>query len=112
MLAPDDVADLIEEFGLARGSRDPYGGGHARYPPCREPESKRNIRPNYSPFAKKLPNNSAYFSLDVSHAPHISTQVDRSRMRGNPGARLRDQSRPSHASEGDQRYGCSHEFTA
>jgi hypothetical protein len=64
MFSSDHVADLIEEFGLARGNCDPYGGGHARYPPCRDLQSKRIIRPNYSPFAKKLPNNSAYFSLD------------------------------------------------
>jgi hypothetical protein len=61
MFSPDDVSDLIEEFGLARGNPGPYGGGHARYPPYRDRQSKRIIRPNYSPFAKKLPNNSAYF---------------------------------------------------
>lgn len=66
MFSPDHVADLIQEFGLAGGNCDPYGGGHARYPPCRDPQSKRIIRPNYSPFAKKLPNNSAYFSLGDS----------------------------------------------
>jgi hypothetical protein len=65
MFSSDHVADLIEEFGLARGNCDLYDGGHARYPPRRDPESKWIIRPNYSPFAKKLPNNSAYFSLDL-----------------------------------------------
>jgi len=61
MFSPDHVSDLIEELGLARGNPGPYGGGHARYPPYRYRQSKRIIRPNYSPFAKKLPNNSAYF---------------------------------------------------
>lgn len=50
-------------FGLPGGIPGPYGGGHARYPPHRDLQSKRIIRPNYSPFAKELPNNSAYFSL-------------------------------------------------
>ena len=65
MLSPDYISDLIQQFGLARGNPNPYGGGHARYPPYLGPKRKRIIRPNYSPFANKLPNNSAYFSLDL-----------------------------------------------
>ena len=53
---------------MPRGNPDPYGRGHARYPPCRDRQNKRIIRQNYSPFAKKLPNNSAYFSLGLVDA--------------------------------------------
>jgi hypothetical protein len=37
MFSPDHIADLIEEFGLGSGNWDRYGGGHARYPPSRDP---------------------------------------------------------------------------
>ena len=34
--------------------------------PTLGPKSKRITRPNYSPFANKLPNNSAHFSLGTN----------------------------------------------
>jgi hypothetical protein len=40
MFSPDDITDLIEQFGLARGNLNPYGGGHARYPPYRCPQKQ------------------------------------------------------------------------
>jgi hypothetical protein len=40
MFSPDDITDLIEQFGLARGNLDPYGGSHARYPPYRCPKKQ------------------------------------------------------------------------
>ena len=64
MFSPDHIPDFVQEFGIAGGNANGYGGGHGRYPPSLGPESKRITRPNHSPFANKKPNNSADFSLD------------------------------------------------
>ena len=54
----------IEQFWIAWWDGNPYNGGHVRFPPNLGSEGKQSIRPNYSPFANKMPNNSAHFSLD------------------------------------------------
>jgi len=75
-VALDYISDVVEQFGIACRHGNPYGGGHVRYPPGLAPECKQITRPNYSPFANKMPNNSADFLLGLVTSEYYSKGLE------------------------------------